>query len=524
MPPQQKQPNRFPTQASNNSPSRLPPVQQIPRIPQPPQNKPHIIIAQKKQFAQVPQTSSPQYKPIRQSTHIRINVPSVFPQIPQRPPMQQREMPQIPNTQGPLFHPMHMMAQNSPMHRQMMQSRPHFPQIPPHPMAQLLQRMREDRVQLPKIPVQMPPVQVQPGPNLGFPTPPPCFAAYLDVVQSCFKQAEVEMPPDHGILNGDYNYQGVCQKKIQIADCIKQSTHPCSSLQEHMLVRTTMVNTLSEIDRICRIDSIQGIEQRMSVGDDVNPPPTQVTHDHVHMHGDVIHSHPHDHPHDHSHDHSHDDHDHDHAHLPLDTQLEEKTVQVEPATEPSTDGIQFLGPSAQAQPDPVPEIKQEEIKPDVKQEVKQEIKEAIEEAKKDETVVMDVFKGVDTTVEKHMHAHPHVQHVHDEITHEYYLPLLIGTAIGVAAIFCLLLAILCICCRRRIKKKIYVEREPEKPKLFEGIYTIGVPPPVYEVNGIPPLSYEEVRGIKITGSPSSVRRHNEENAENSSRRGVVSDI
>lgn len=92
---------------------------------------------------------------------------------------------------------------------------------------------------------------------------------------------------------------------------------------------------------------VQGIEQRMSVGDDVNPPPTQVPRDHVHMHGDVIHSHPHDHPHDHSHDHSHDhhDHDHDHAHLPLDTQLQEKTVQVEPVTEPSTDGIQFLGPS-----------------------------------------------------------------------------------------------------------------------------------------------------------------------------------
>lgn len=180
--------------------------------------------------------------------------------------------------------------------------------------------------------------------------------------------------------------------------------------------------------------------------------------------------------------------------------------------------------TAQAQPDPVPEVKQEDIKPDVKQEIKQEIKEAIEEAKKDETVVMDVSKVVDTNVEKHMHAHPHVQHVHDEITHEYYLPLLIGTAIGVAAIFCLLLAILCICCRRRIKKKIYVEKEPEKPKLFDGIYTIGVPPPVYEVNGIPPLSYEEVRGIKITGSPSSMRRHNEENAENNSRRGVVSDI
>lgn len=49
------------------------------------------------------------------------------------------------------------------------------------------------------------------------------------------------------------------RKKIPIADCIKQSTLPCSSLQEHMLVRTTMVNTLSEIDRICRIDNSQSL-------------------------------------------------------------------------------------------------------------------------------------------------------------------------------------------------------------------------------------------------------------------------
>lgn len=56
-----------------------------------------------------------------------------------------------------------------------------------------------------------------------------------------------------------------CRKKIQIADCIKQSTHPCSSLQEHMLVRTTMVNTLSEIDRICRIDSSKYHETEIEV-------------------------------------------------------------------------------------------------------------------------------------------------------------------------------------------------------------------------------------------------------------------
>jgi len=123
------------------------------------------------------------------------------------------------------------------------------------------------------------------------------------------------------------------------------------------------------------------------------------------------------------------------------------------------------------------------------------------------------------------HAHPVEV---DEISHEYYLPLLIGTAIGVAAILILLSALFCICCRRRIRKKIYIEKEPEKPRLFDGIYTIGVPPPVYEVNGIPPISYEEAKGEKITGSPSSLRRHNMENEaidqSVTSRKGVVSDI
>ena len=39
--------------------------------------------------------------------------------------------------------------------------------------------------------------------------------------------------------------------------------------------------------------------------------------------------------------------------------------------------------------------------------------------------------------------------------------------------------------------------------LLSGIYTIGVPPPIYEVKGIPPMYYEEAKGEKITsGSPS----------------------
>jgi hypothetical protein len=110
---------------------------------------------------------------------------------------------------------------------------------------------------------------------------------------------------------------------------------------------------------------------------------------------------------------------------------------------------------------------------------------------------------------------------------EYYLPILIGTAIGVAGIFILLLAIMCICCKRRLKKKIYMQKETEKPRLFD-VYTIGVPPPVYEVNGIPPISYEEAKGEKFTGSPASVRRNNAENEsqqqETSSVSGTVSDI
>jgi hypothetical protein len=41
-----------------------------------------------------------------------------------------------------------------------------------------------------------------------------------------------------------------------------------------------------------------------------------------------------------------------------------------------------------------------------------------------------------------------------------------------------------------------MQKETEKPRLFD-VYTIGVPPPVYEVNGIPPISYEEAKAYRM---------------------------
>ena len=153
-----------------------------------------------------------------------------------------------------------------------------------------------------------------------------------------------------------------------------------------------------------------------------------------------------------------------------------------------------------------------------------ENKKAVDDKKEQEKEIAPIDTKADDPANS---AHPQIQQVDRQIVHEYYLPLLIGTAIGVLAIIILLLALFCVCCRRRMSRKMYLEKEPEKPKLLDGIYTIGLPPPIYEVNGIPPLSYEEAKGEKITGSPSSVRRHNAENAateDTTSRKGVVSDI
>lgn len=156
--------NKIP-QVPNNTPLRHQPVQQIPMIPKPQQQKPQFIVAQKKQFVQVPRQSIPQFSPVKQATHIRINVPNAFPYIPHHPSMRQRGMPQIPDMHAQRFH--NRMPPIAPMHKHIAPPRSQFPNVPPHPMALLLQRIDQDRVQLPKFPVQMPPVQVQPGPSLG---------------------------------------------------------------------------------------------------------------------------------------------------------------------------------------------------------------------------------------------------------------------------------------------------------------------------------------------------------------------
>lgn len=170
-----------------------------------------------------------------------------------------------------------------------------------------------------------------------------------------------------------------------------------------------------------------------------------------------------------------------------------------------------------------------------------EYKGSLPEAPVPETIIE---KQSDVTISEHKdsqnviggaHAHIHDDdkdrehdvHMMELQEEQYYLPILIGTAIGVAGIFVLLLAIFCICYRRRLQKKVYLQKETEKPKLYD-VYTIGVPPPVYEVNGIPPISYEEAKGEKFTGSPASVRRNNAENEyqqpETGKKSGVVTDI
>lgn len=123
-------------------------------------------------------------------------------------------------------------------------------------------------------------------------------------------------------------------------------------------------------------------------------------------------------------------------------------------------------------------------------------------------------------------SHEHRVHV-EEVSHDYYLPLMIGMSIGIAAVVILVGALLCICCGRKIQKRMYMAKEPEKPQLVNEVYTIGLPPPIYESNGIPHISYEEAKGQKI-GTPNSSRRASDEasqrRAETSSLGGCVTDI
>lgn len=147
-------------------------------------------------------------------------------------------------------------------------------------------------------------------------------------------------------------------------------------------------------------------------------------------------------------------------------------------------------------------------------------------------ILVEEPKKEDSSLEKNklsaQRAHDIMVEELEQEVHHHYLPLLIGTAVAIGAIVILLITLVCLCCRRKMKKKIFIEKEPEKPRLLDGIYTIGVPPPIYEVNGIPPLSYEEAKGLKISGTPTSTRKNmdNEINdqQEASSVNGAVSDI
>ncbi|XP_060079407.1 uncharacterized protein LOC132558812 [Ylistrum balloti] len=325
---------------------------------------------------------------------------------------------------------------------------------------------------LPKFPIDMPPVQVQPGPNSPLHTPPPpqsCFAEYVKIVKQCLKDANVELPAAQNFLPGKSSYDqgGVCDKKQMITECIVGNLRPCTSLTEQALVRRTLAETLAEMNRDCRLHELESIESRL-VGE-IQPGPDAVHH---------------------------------------------KLELLEPLPQPTT----------------AEKVTQTTSKPEITTEEQPKQNDDND----DHTTPQDTAVPSDSDKK---HGEPDqnaLQHSHDihveELAPEYYLPLLIGTAIGLASVILLFSALLCICCRRRIKKKVYIERQPEKPKLLDGVYTIGVPPPVYEVtHGIPHISYEEAKGEKITGSPSSLRRHNIENEEyervdGTSRKGVVSDI
>lgn len=85
----------------------------------------------------------------------------------------------------------------------------------------------------------------------------------------------------------------------------------------------------------------------------------------------------------------------------------------------------------------------------------------------------------------------------------FYFPILIGSGIGFLVLVFVFSLFICCCCKRRLKHKMKLSKEPTKPSAIDCIYTIGVPPPVYEVKGIPHMSYEEAKGEKISAKNAS---------------------
>ncbi|XP_052239436.1 uncharacterized protein LOC127850447 isoform X2 [Dreissena polymorpha] len=99
----------------------------------------------------------------------------------------------------------------------------------------------------------------------------------------------------------------------------------------------------------------------------------------------------------------------------------------------------------------------------------------------------------------------HEVHVQEVRIKEYLVPILLGAGVGFIALVLVVSLIVCCCCKRRLNKKMKIAKECEKPPLQDAIFTIGIAPPTYETHGIPPMYYEEAKGVKITaGSPAVV--------------------
>lgn len=134
-----------------------------------------------------------------------------------------------------------------------------------------------------------------------------------------------------------------------------------------------------------------------------------------------------------------------------------------------------------------------------------EVKGAPEPASNEEiTIIEDTPKETNPSAQAVKEAIQHEVHVQEIRMKEYLLPILVGSGVGFMVLVLLLSLVICCCCKRRFKRKMKMAKELEKPPLKDGIYTIGIAPPRYEVNGIPPLYYEEAKGEKITSRSPAV--------------------
>ncbi|KAL4233883.1 hypothetical protein ACF0H5_008557 [Mactra antiquata] len=134
-----------------------------------------------------------------------------------------------------------------------------------------------------------------------------------------------------------------------------------------------------------------------------------------------------------------------------------------------------------------------------------DVKPSSDSVNKDEiTIIEDSVPSNTPSVESVQEAIQHEVHVQEMRMKEYLLPILVGSGVGFMVLVLLLSLFICCCCKRRFRKKMRMAKEMEKPPLKDGIYTIGIPPPKYEVNGIPPMYYEEAKGEKITSRSPAV--------------------